>query len=208
MQFSSTLRAWFFTRYVARVFSSRNNWIIIPGLLVAVFLWGGNNAGVKFLVQSWPPFFVGSTRFLLAGMLMFALLRRTRWLGGEGTLSPDLKRRLWLRGGLNLAAYVAVFNLALRFTAASHVALYLAASPVWALLWEGKSGATRGDLLKRYSAAALALLGVVVLFLPMQKTTSAGSLPGELLGLTASVLWTSYGRQCRALGSALSGTPH
>jgi drug/metabolite transporter (DMT)-like permease len=138
-------------------------------------------------------------------MLMFVLLRRTGWLGEEGVLSPDIKRRLWLRGGLSLAAYVAVFNLALRFTAASHVALYLAASPVWALMWEDKTGATRGGLLKRYSAAALALFGVAVLFLPVLKAPVAGAFPGELLGLAASVLWTNYGRQCRALGSVLSG---
>jgi len=187
------------------VLSSRNNWVIIPGLLLAVFLWGGNNAGVRFLVQSWPPILVGSTRFLCAGMLMFALLRWTRWLGGSERLSPDAKRRLWWRGGLSLAAYIAVFNLSLRFTTASHVALYLAASPVWALMWEGKAGFTRGELIKRYFAAALALLGVVVLFLPVLKTADVDTLPGELLGLTASVLWTNYGRQCRALGSTLSG---
>ena len=60
---------------------SRNKWIIIPGLLFTVFLWGGNNVGVKFLVRTWPPVFVGSTRFLCAGMLMFAILRWTNWLG-------------------------------------------------------------------------------------------------------------------------------
>jgi drug/metabolite transporter (DMT)-like permease len=187
------------------VLSSRNNWIIIPGLLLAVFLWGGNNVGVRFLVQSWPPVLVGSTRFLCAGMLMFALLRRTRWLGRNEVLAPDMKRRLWWRGGLSLAAYVAAFNLALRFTSASHVALYLAASPVWALMWEGKKGFTRSELLKRYSAAALALFGVVVLFLPVLKTADVRTLPGELLGLTASLLWTNYGRQCRSLGVTLSG---
>ena len=136
---------------------------------------------------------------------MFVLLRRTRWLGRNEVLPPGMKRRLWWRGGLSLAAYVAAFNLALRFTSASHVALYLAASPVWALMWEGKKGFTRSELLKRYSAAALALLGVVVLFLPVLKTADVRTLPGELLGLTASLLWTNYGRQCRALGATLSG---
>ncbi|MEI8342322.1 MAG: DMT family transporter, partial [Verrucomicrobiota bacterium] len=120
-------------------------------------------------------------------------------------LSPVTKRHLWWRGGLSLAAYVGAFNMALRFTAASHVALYLAASPVWALMWEGKAGFSRAELIKRYSAAVLALLGVVVLFQPMLKTAALGTLPGELLGLTASVLWTNYGRQCRTLGATLSG---
>ena len=183
---------------------------IIAGLLAAVALWGGNNAGVKFLVHDWPPLFTGSTRFLCAGLLMFALLRWTRWLGPASRISTETNRRLWLRGGLALAAYIALFNLALRFTDASHVALYLAASPVWALLWEGHAGASALERLKRGAAALLALSGVAVLFWPtLHKST--GSLPGELLGLAASVLWTHYGRQCRALGGgdaasgALSG---
>lgn len=187
------------------MFSSRNKWIIIPGLLLTVFLWGGNNVGVKFLVRTWPPVFVGSTRFLCAGMLMFAILRWTNWLGKEEKLSPEVNRRLWLRGGLSLAIYMIVFNVALRFASASHVALYLAASPVWALIWEGSSGATRMVLFKRYFAAFLVLFGVVVLLLPMLKSQGAGSIRGELMGLTASVLWTCYGRQCRTLGSDMSG---
>jgi drug/metabolite transporter (DMT)-like permease len=132
---------------------------------------------------------------------MFTLLRWTRWLGPASRISPETNRRLWVRGGLGLAAYVALFNLALRFTAASHVALYLAASPVWVLLWVGRTDASVPDRLKCGGAALLALSGVAVLLWPtLHKST--GSLTGELLGLAASVLWTHYGRQCRALGGA------
>jgi len=173
---------------------------------MAVFLWGGNNAGVKYLVNFWPPITVGSTRFLCAGLLMFAMLRWTDWLGSAGVLSSLVKRRLWWRGGLTLAAYIVVFNLALRCTAVSHVALYLAISPVWALLWEGcPEGSRASEYFKRYAAALLALSGVVVLFLPALKSTGGTAIPGEVLGLTASVLWTLYGRQCRLLGQSLSG---
>src|SRR5580698_508273 len=52
---------------------------IVMGLLFAVFLWGGNNTALKFLVKSWPPVTVASTRFLCAGLVMFALLRWTNW---------------------------------------------------------------------------------------------------------------------------------
>ena len=186
------------------MFASRHNGVIVASLVFSVFLWGGNNTGVRFLVQSWPPLWVGSTRFLCAGLIMFAVLRWTKWMGPAGTISPKTNSQLWWRGGLSLAIYIAVFNWALRFTAASHVALYLGASPVWALLWEGRSDHDRWQLIKRYAAAALALLGVVVLFWPSLRSAS-GSLAGELLGLTASVLWTNYGRQCRVLGVSLSG---
>jgi drug/metabolite transporter (DMT)-like permease len=71
------------------------------------------------------------------------------------------------------------------------------------LLWEGVGDRSRLTL-RRGGAAALALGGVFVLLWPALKTTSL-QLTGEVLGLTASVLWTNYGRQCRALASTLSG---
>jgi len=186
------------------MFAKRNNALIAAGLLAAVFLWGGNNTGVRFLVQTWPPILVGSTRFLCAGMLMFALLRWTNWLGKCEPTPPEIRSKLWWRGGLSLAAYIAIFNTALRYTSASHVALYLAASPVWALLWEGWGGQERRELLRRYGAALLAFTGVLVLLLPVLKLNN-GSVRGELFGLTASVLWTSYGRQARLLGQKIGG---
>jgi len=183
---------------------SKNHLGIIAGLLLAILLWGGNNASIKFLVKSWPPITVGSTRFIIAGLLMFALLRWTNLLGRAGLLSPELRRSLWWRGGFSLAAYTVVFNFALRWASASHVALYLAVAPVWALLLEGRSGYTLGKYFKCFLAAVLALVGVAILFLPALKST-AGTLRGEFLALVASVLWTNYGRQCRLLGATLSG---
>jgi len=172
-------------------------------LLFAVFLWGANNSGTKLLVASWPPLWTGATRFLCAGLLLLGILRWTNWLGARHAQSVALKRRLWWRGGLSLAAYIVSFNCALRYTSASHVALYLGASPVWALLWEGRPGRSWRTA-QRYVAALLALGGVAVLLRPALKA-AAMSLPGEALGLAASVLWTSYGRQCRALSTNLTG---
>jgi drug/metabolite transporter (DMT)-like permease len=51
----------------------------------------------------------------------------------------------------------------------------------------------------------IALAGVVVLLWPALAASSV-SLPGELLGLAASVLWMNYGQQSRRLSATLSGT--
>ena len=182
----------------------RKPWTIVASLLLAIFLWGGNNTGIKVLVKAWPPLWVGGTRFLCAGLLMLALLRWTRWLGPANGCSPWRNHQLALKGGLSLAVYIAVFNWSLHFTAASHVALYLAASPVWALVWECGTGEGREELVKRLFAAMLALLGVVILFGPALHSGN-GTWVGEMLGLCASILWVVYSRQCRSLSHALSG---
>jgi drug/metabolite transporter (DMT)-like permease len=186
------------------VFRTRSDAALALSLVFAVFLWGGTNTGTRFIVQSWPPVWSGASRFLCAGLLMLAALRWTRWLGAPQPLTAEINRRLWWHGGLSLAAYIVCFYWALHFTPVSHVALYLGASPVWALLWEGRP-AKSWNSVQRYAAAALALSGVLVLFAPAMKAAGGGRWIGEFLALIASVLWTNYGRQCRELGATLSG---
>ncbi|MCS7089672.1 MAG: DMT family transporter [Limisphaera sp.] len=171
------------------------------GLVVATFLWGGNNTGVRYLVQDWPPVFTGCTRFFCAGVLLSLWLRRGASCQEWQPVPRGLQRSLWWRGGFSLAMYIVAFNEALRHTAASHVAVLLAAAPLWALLAEGWSGA-RSGFFRRWAAAMLGLAGVAILMAP-----AIGGNPvrwkGELLGLLASFLWAHYGWQSRWLGQRL-----
>src|SRR5215471_4392838 len=116
---------------MARVSHRKSDTFLALALVFAVFLWGGNNAGTKHLVASWPPIWTGSSRFICAGLVLQGLIRWTQWFGPPTRgLDSGLQRSLWWRGGASLAAYIVVFNSALRFTGAAHVALYLGASPV------------------------------------------------------------------------------
>ncbi len=155
------------------------------------------------MVGFWPPISIGCTRFTFAGLILLALFRWTKIFGKASSISKDLNRQLWWRGGLTLALYIIAFNFALTLTSVSHVALYLGAAPVWALLWEG-APERNWKSFQRYAAAVLALSGVVILFWPALKMGS-GNLLGEILALGGSILWTNYGRQCRVLGAHLSG---
>jgi drug/metabolite transporter (DMT)-like permease len=185
------------------VSEKKNNTAIAGGLLLTVFLWGGNNAGTKWLVTSWPPIWTGGTRFLLAGIFLFAVLRFTNWLGQYQPLTSQLRRSLWLRGGLSLATYIVAFCWALHLTAASHVALYLGASPIWALLWEERPRRNWASA-RRYGAALLAVTGVLVLFWPALKTADT-NLAGEFFGLACSLLWANYNHQSRILSRKING---
>lgn len=192
------------TRWLTRVVSSgKTNSNLALGLLFAIALWGGNNAGTKWILAAWPPVWAGATRFLCAGGLLLLLLRYTPWLGHYITPSRELNRALWLRGGLSLAAYIVAFNSALVFTSASHVALYLGAAPVWALIWESWENKKSPSGL-HWIASVLALSGVGLLLWPALAASSV-SLPGECLGLASSMLWTNYGRQSRKLSVSLNG---
>ncbi len=180
-----------------------NQAALAASILLAIFLWGATNTATKVIVKFWPPIFTGSSRFVSAGLVMFALMRWTKIFGPAHPIPPALERKLWWRGGLSLAAYITVFNWALKLTAVSHVALYLGAAPVWAVIWEGLPQKNWKSA-QRYTAALIAFCGVLTLFWPVLRQGSA-RLMGECLGLAASVLWTTYGRQCRVLAADLSG---
>jgi drug/metabolite transporter (DMT)-like permease len=184
------------------VLDKKSNGAIATLLVLAIFFWGGSNAGTKYLVSEWPPIWLGCTRLLCAGLLLLAILRWTNWLGTLSPLTPQTRRDLWFRGGLTLAIYIVVFNLALKYTSASHVALYLGTAPVWALVWEERP-AWKLRSARLYGSAALAVAGVLVLNWPALKGRTDWR--GELLGLSASLFWTAYGRQGRMLGATLSG---
>jgi len=186
-----------------RVFLKKSDGGVATAMLMVVALWGASNTGTRFLVTSWPPVWVGAVRFLCGGAVSLAMLNWTNWLGPKSLLAPAQKKALWFRGGMTLAAHIVVFNLAMRFTQAAHVALYLGASPVWALVWEERPAWTAQSA-RRYGAALLALTGVIVLFWPSLRAGSENWI-GEALGLTSSMLWAFFGWQGRVLGKQLSG---
>lgn len=187
------------------MFAAKSNGGILAGVLLAIFIWGGNNAAIRYSVGTWGPAFLASSRFLVAGLLMLGLLHGTRWLGRPTVLTAELRKELWLRGGLSIAVYVIVFNYALKFTTASNAALYIGTAPVWALVWEERPALTWRSA-QRYGAAFLALAGVIILFWPaLNFHDREARWVGDLLSLAAAVLWTNYGRQCRRLGRHLSG---
>jgi len=185
------------------VLEKKNHTAIAANLLLVVILWGGNNAGTKWLVATWPPVFTGGTRFLFAGILLLAVLRHTCWLGAFQPLPRAARRQLWWRGGLSLAVYIVCFCWALHLTSAAHVALYIGASPIWALLIEGRPEKNWSSA-RRYGAALLAVSGVAVLFWPALKT-SGFNLAGEACGLLCSLLWANYNHQSRILARHISG---
>jgi drug/metabolite transporter (DMT)-like permease len=191
-------------RLTPRVSDKKHDSFITANLLLVVLLWGGNNAGTKWLlVNGWMPIWTGGSRFLIAGMILLGVLRLTNWFGKFPALTNKQHRQLWLRGGLTLAAYVVVFCWALKLTAAAHVALYIGASPIWSLLIEERPQKNWSSV-RRYAAASLALAGVLVLFWPALKT-SGFNLAGEICGLLASFTWAIFNLQSRVLAREMSG---
>src|SRR5437879_2916219 len=77
------------------------------GLVVAAFaaiylIWGSTYLGIRFAVETLPPFLMGGARFLAAGIMLYA------WLRATGTPAPSPVN--WRHAALASALMLGVGN--------------------------------------------------------------------------------------------------
>ncbi len=178
----------------------RKNLLIAASLVLATIVWGANNTTIGYIVRDWPVLWTTGTRLLFAGILLMAVLRWTRIFGEPKRVPVDIQARLWWRGAPLFIGWTVGYSWAVTFTPVAHASLYLAASPIWGLLLEERPRFQR-ESLRKYFAALLALLGIIILFWPkLQAEAGAGnSWIGDLIAFGASWSWTLYSRESRDL---------
>jgi len=160
-----------------------------PRLLFVALVWGVNFAVVKFALAEFFPLSFTVTRFMLAALFLFTVLLAT----GE-PLKIDRKDRFAVvrLGFIGIALYNIFFMYGLKYTSASHSALFISLSPLFAVLLQAASGRERLTV-RGIAGIALASLGVFLII------RSHGSLNftsaevfGDILTLIASMLWALY----------------
>jgi drug/metabolite transporter (DMT)-like permease len=55
--------------------ADRSHLLVPLGLLALYVIWGSTYLGIRFALESWPPFLLAGVRFLIAGALLFGYLR-------------------------------------------------------------------------------------------------------------------------------------
>jgi drug/metabolite transporter (DMT)-like permease len=156
-------------------------------LLSTAFLLGTNPVAVKYAVGFVSPLPFAALRFLLAGVVLWVILRL---FDPKGRLR---KGDFWAMAGVG-AVGVALNNVAFTFgvsmTSASNTALIVATAPLWGMLLAFVLGLERPKV-KGLIGVGLALLGVgVIVYRGLGE--GGASLPGDLLVMGAAVCWGSY----------------
>jgi drug/metabolite transporter (DMT)-like permease len=160
---------------------------IVLALLALYLIWGSTYLGMRIALESIPPFLMTGIRFLLAGTLLYTLLRLRR--------DPVPTRAQW--GGAALVGILLVaggnggVSFAEQWVASGIAAVAVAATPLWLSLIMGLMGRwpTRGEWL----GLLLGLAGVVLLNLEHGLWVNP---IGAIALLLAPLCWS--------LGSALS----
>ena len=101
-------------------------------LILAAVFWGTNYAAIKFAALAIPPISVVAVRFLVGGLLMYAVLRI---LEPESKLArKDLLSMAGL-GCLGVAIGQTTFTFGVSLTSAANTGFIFATAPVWGLLF-------------------------------------------------------------------------
>ncbi|GIW05294.1 MAG: hypothetical protein KatS3mg060_0099 [Dehalococcoidia bacterium] len=158
-------------------------------LLGAALAWGGGAIAVKYAVLAMPPVAMAFWRYLIAAVILVALLvlgRRSLPKLGDLPL-------LFLMGLTGIFGFAVPFNAGLQFTGAGEGSVLTAFSPFVSFLF---AAWLVGDRLtvRRLAAGVISLAGVVLLVAggPAATATSPNRLLGDLLVLVAAFNWGVY----------------
>jgi drug/metabolite transporter (DMT)-like permease len=156
-------------------------------LILAAVFWGANYAATKFAALSIPPVSVVAVRFLVAGLLMYAVLR---FLEPESRLAWGDVLPMAGLGCLGVAVGQTTFTFGVSMTSAANTGFIFATAPVWGLLFGLALGLERPTW-RGTSGVGLSIVGVGVIFYEGLGLEGA-SLVGDLLVLLAAMGFGAY----------------
>jgi len=168
--------------------SPRDRRLAEAGVLLTVLIWSANFVVVKAAIGEVGPLTFTTTRFVVATITLFLLIR---WRMGVIRRPTGLTLRLIALGMLGFGCYQVVWTLGLIQITAGESALIVAASPVLVALLAGAVGMDRLTMPK-LAGALIAFAGVALVIAGGHELTLGASLVGDALTLLAACLWAVY----------------
>lgn len=183
---------------ISRVVDAR----LIGAVALVWLLWGSTFAGMRFAVQSIPPFAMASARFVLAGAILYAICV----VRGRARVTRDDLIRASVTGATLLLLANGITAWTVQFLPTGINSLLLSLSPVWMALIAFAWGGERPTR----TAVVGMLLGFAGLALLLQPKAN-GALPlwPAILAVLSSISWSFgaiYQRRSPAAGSLALAT--
>lgn len=155
--------------------------LIILALFCTYFIWGSTYLAIKFGIESFPPFLMGATRFIVAGVVLYAVMRM---LG-----SPNPTRSQWLGASIVGILLPAVGNGTVCFVqqtvSSSVAALSIATAPIWMAIFSSIWG--HKITAQEWLGIAIGLAGILLLNMG---GTFNGDITSALLLVFAAASWS------------------
>src|SRR5690242_13559803 len=163
---------------------------VILAFAAVYLIWGSTYLGIRYAIETLPPFLMAGVRFSLAGAIMFAW---AKFHGDAGGWSWAQWRRAFLIGALLLLGGNGGVTWAEKYIASGLVALLVASEPLWVVMLNWAITHKRPNW-KVLLGALIGLAGVALLVgggLNDGREVSAKSLVAAGVVLLASVAWAT-----------------
>ena len=157
---------------------------IVLALAAVYLIWGSTYLGIRFALEGgYPPLLMAGGRFLLAGSLMYLVLRKR----GESAPTRGQWKNLALMGLLMMGMGNGLVSIAEQWVSSGLAAVAVASTP----LWMGLFSAMRGQYPSRLEWVGLAIGFIGVLWLNAGSSLSAN--PKGLIALLIAPIAWAYG---------------
>lgn len=184
---------------------SAPRWKIIAAFAAVYIIWGSTYLGIRFAIETLPPFLMAGTRFLIAGTILYT------WRRLSGSVGPVRVhwRSAAIIGGLMLLGGNGGVTWGEQHIASGLAALLVATVPIWiaALDWL-RPGGTRPDG-PVIAGLLLGFVGILLLVGPGNLGGGEGNYTlGTLAVLGAAFSWalgSLYSKRAPLPGDALQG---
>jgi drug/metabolite transporter (DMT)-like permease len=181
-------------------------WRIVLAFAAVYLIWGSTYLAIRLAIETIPPYLMGGVRFLLAGGLLYAVLR---W---RGVKAPS--RRHWraalIVGALLLFGGNGGVMVAEQFVPSSLAALIIATVPLWMVLLNWKWGDRLRPSVGTAIGVGLGVIGIVLIAAPGQSAAEGAVNPiGLVILILASLSWSIgslYSRRAQLPSNALLST--
>lgn len=142
--------------------AKRNRVRILIAFAAVYVLWGSTYLFIKFAIETIPPFMLGASRFLIGGLVLYAL---ARWRGAPAPAARDW-RVAALSGILMLGVGNGAVMWAEKTVPSGVVALIVSSVPIWIVVldWLRPSGARPRRSV--FLGLLLGMIGMVILVGP------------------------------------------
>lgn len=181
--------------------------LVLAAFAAVYLLWGSTYLAIIFALKTMPPLLMAGARFLLAGSILYAVMR----LRGEPAPAPRHWRSAALIGALLLMCGNGGVTLAERTVPSGVAALLVATVPMWMVLLEWlRPGGTRPTG-RTLLGLLVGFAGIVVLVGPGAFGGGSGGVDlfGAGLVMTGAAAWAAgsiYSRSADLPRSALLAT--